>query len=333
VTKYTVLLDEFDEREIRPSDLYERYAALVADEMTALRKQDGAWAAVGCPACGAGAGEPAFTKYAFTYRECPACGTLYVSPRPTAAALAAFRETSAAERFWREQVIGVTAESRSRYVAAPRLDWILDNAEALSGPRDYLHLGPLYDPIPEELARRRSFDRVVATGAPGTVGVETLPDATPERVAGVRGRFGMAALLEVLEGAFAPGVVLTAVRERLGVGGRLLITAVSWDGFETQMLRERARGIGLPSHLNLFSRKGIAAVLAQSGFEMIELSTPGRLDAKLVHEAYRVDPTLPLPRFLAHVVAHEEPDVLHRFQEFLQMARLSSHLRVVAEAS
>jgi hypothetical protein len=337
--KYTVLLDEFEEREIRPPELYDEYEAIVAEELTRLAAQPDAWETSPCPACDARATAPAFRKSSLQYNHCERCGTLYVSPRPSSRALASFRETSAGERFWLERVVPPTAASRGRYVSGPRVDWVLDNAAALDvRPRWYLHVGPAYDAVPEELARRGVLDRIIAVSPPPPVagvadpGIERVHDAGVAAFGRLGGRAALAAIFEMLQGHSSPAALLTAVRGALMPGGRVLITTVSWDGFETQMLRERARGIGLHSHINLFTLEGITELVRRTGFRLLELSTPGRLDAKLVAEAFKADPALPLSRFIQRIVCHPEPAVLQQFQEFLQTARLSSHLRVVAEA-
>lgn len=337
--KYTVLLDEFDEREIRPPELYEQYASLVAEELTRLLGAPATWRVSPCPACGSTTSAPAFRKNAFAFNRCAGCGSVFVSPRPPAPALATFAERSAGERFWRERVVAPTAASRGRYVSGPRIDWITDNRGALAAASPcYLHAGPAYDSIPEAMAERGLFRRIVAVSPPpaparaSALGLERVGGPLRDAVAAIREELHLVSVFETLEGEFAPAETLAAIRAKLAPGGRVLVSTVNCDGFEIRMLGERARGIGLPSHLNLFSLRGITRLCERSGLCVIELSTPGRLDAKLVADALRGDPALPLHPFVRDIVQHEEPAVQRHFQEFLQLARLSSHLRVVAEA-
>lgn len=338
--KYTVVLDRFEEREIRPPELYDQYVSLILDEMPRILGDPSGWRSCGCPACESEAQSAAFEKNGFAYRRCHSCHSLFVSPRPGEDALRTFRRRSRGERFWLDRIVSATAESRSRHVSSPRIEWIIDNAlSAKVSPLVHLHVGPVYDLIPEILAQRGIFERVLAACAEvEAVGVlEDRPDAIPRfelaSHATLPGNLALVSLFETLEGQHDPFALLAGLREKLAAGGRVLLSTVNADGFEVQMLRERARGVGLPSHLNLFSIRGVSALLERSGLRVLELSTPGQLDAELVAKACRDDPGLSLPAFLEGIVRSEDPSVLRHFQEFLQLARLSSHMRVVAEVA
>lgn len=333
--KYTVVLDEFEERDIRPPELYAEYVALVRRETAALLGDPSAWAPCACPACGGPTAAPAFEANGFAYRRCAGCESLFVSPRPPAAALARFRTSSRGEQFWRDRIVAATAESRARHVASPRIEWIIANALAVGvRPLAYLHVGPWHDRTPELLGERAVFDRVVAVSADGDPpaggrhAVQRVPLASV-----AQGSAAVASVFETLEGAHDSFALLTALRATLAPGGRLLLAVVSGDGFEVRMLGERARGVGLPSHLTLVSVGGMSRMLERAGFRLLELSTPGQLDTELVAKAARTHPGLALGPFLGRVLASEDPSILKSFQEFLQVARLSSHMRVVAEAA
>ena len=338
--KYTVVVDQFEEREIRPPELYDQYVSLILDEMPRLLGDPSGWRSCDCPACGSGDQSAAFEKNGFAYRRCHSCQSLFISPRPGQDALAAFRRRSRGERFWLDRIVSATAESRSRHVSSPRIEWIIDNAlSAKVRPLVHLHVGPVYDLIPEILAQRGIFDRVLAACAGG--GAAGMHEGDPDTIARadlsslgtLPDNLALVSLFETLEGEHDPLATLTSLRAKLSPGGRILIATVNAGGFEIQMLRERARSVGLPSHLNLLSVRGVSTLLERSGFRVLELSTPGQLDAELVVKACRQDPTLALPAFLDGIVRSEDPSIVRHFQEFLQLARRSSHMRLVAEAA
>jgi hypothetical protein len=68
------------EEEIRPKRIFDEYLRLAERDtqkyFTGCEHQS-----VCCPACGL-EGLYSFTKHGFDYEECPACQTLFVSPRP-----------------------------------------------------------------------------------------------------------------------------------------------------------------------------------------------------------------------------------------------------------
>lgn len=337
--KYTVVVDQFEEREIRPPDLYPQYVALVLDELPGLLGNPAGWTACECPACGSRDQSVAFEKNGFVYRDCQECRSWFVSPRPSPRSLATFRGRSRAEQFWRDRILSATAASRSQHVSSPRVEWIVDNALPVDvRPLAYLHLGPLYDLTPEIVAQRGVFVDVFAACPVADVvatqesGAHSIPRVELAALARVPGDLALVSMFETLEGEYDPPRLLAGVREKLVIGGRLLLVTVNGEGFEIQMLRERARGVGLPTHLNLFSIRGISTLLARLGFRVLELSTPGQLDTELVANACHHDPGLSLPPFIESIVKSEDPAILRHFQEFLQLARRSSHMRIVAEA-
>ena len=80
--------------------------------------------------------------------------------------------------------------------------------------------------------------------------------------------------------------------------------------------------------MNIFTIEGIISLFKNSGFEIIELSTPGMLDLNILEN--NMDNT-ELPKFLKDIIKNRDIFVKEAFQEFLQRGRLSSYLRIVAK--
>jgi hypothetical protein len=102
------------------------------------------------------------------------------------------------------------------------------------------------------------------------------------------------------------------------------------SGFDIRVLGARAKNLLPPTHLNLLSLDGLQRLLSRHGFEVIELSTPGQLDTEVVARAAAEEPTLELPPFIDELIRRRGEAVHQAFQEFLQRALLSSHMRAVA---
>ena len=96
------------------------------------------------------------------------------------------------------------------------------------------------------------------------------------------------------------------------------------------MLWDKAPYIFVPEHLNLLSIAGLEQLVQRSGFELVELSTPGQLDVEQVRLACQDDPAIRLPRFVETLLSARGPLAAEDFQAFLQKHRLSSHVRIAA---
>jgi hypothetical protein len=78
---------------------------------------------------------------------------------------------------------------------------------------------------------------------------------------------------------FSPEEELRRIRVVLPESGLLVLTSRSASGYDFSALGERAPDVCVPEHLNLFTEHGLRMLLARTGFELVECSTPGRLDA------------------------------------------------------
>ena len=108
------------------------------------------------------------------------------------------------------------------------------------------------------------------------------------------------------------------------------MTSATSSGFEYQVLKEHSPNIIVPDRLNILALEALVDQIEKAGFEVIELSTPGRLDVEIVKRAYEKDPNIPLDSFWKYIFDSRDANALHSFQEYLQQFRLSSHVRIAA---
>ena len=87
-------------------------------------------------------------------------------------------------------------------------------------------------------------------------------------------------------------------------------------------------------HVNLFNPASLSLLLERSGFDVLEVTTPGRLDAELVRDAVLAG-SLDLSRepFLRRVLIDEWGKLGWPFQQFLAANNLSSHMWIAARIS
>jgi hypothetical protein len=333
----TIVLDrEFLDVDIRPGAESVEYRRRVEDE---IRRRFTGSVLVGtpCPGCLSDASRDAFVKLGLSYRECSRCGTLFVSPRPTDAALTEFYRTSEALAFWRDRVLTPTREMRRTKVFAPRARWVLDTLDQYRrAARSIVLVGYHNDVLVEEIARQEpAHPPLIVTNpvadiefaaAPGErVTVRPMPIG---EVASVGSTDAMLAF-DFIDRCVDVDAFFAAARRLLPPGGLLLGTATLASGFDVQALWDRAPVVVPPDRLNVFSIDGLSSLVERHGFETLEFSTPGVLDAEIVQRAIHQDPGGEWPRAVRQLLDRATPAALSAFQEHLQQFRLSSFGRFV----
>lgn len=327
--KHSVVTSGLRGGDIRPPQLFSEFRRLSIEDAAAFFADGDALVDVGCPACGGVEKQATFEKNGFNYNKCISCQSLFVSPRPTREALARYYSGSRASRFRAEHFTKATQEVRRLFVLRSHASWLgrLFEEAGTTSSRALADLGTNFPTIFEELKLLDLFDSFYsirpnpdladACREHGT----TVTDAPVEKV-------GTVTAFERMECWFAPHERLRSAWEMLAPGGLLVFTTRTSSGFDLQMLWDRTPYIFVPEHLNLLSVDGITRLVERSGFELVELSTPGQLDVELVQLAVEEDTSIVLPPFVATLLRDRGAEAHQDFQEFLQKHRLSSHVRV-----
>lgn len=133
---------------------------------------------------------------------------------------------------------------------------------------------------------------------------------------------------EVIEHVFDPQPFLERCREMLAPDGLLVLTCPNGLGFDIQMLGADSLAVD-PEHVNLFNPDALSMLVQLCGFKVVEVKTPGRLDAEFVHNAI-LDGELNPDPFLERVLVNEWEALGEPFQDFLAEHGLSSHMWLVA---
>jgi 2-polyprenyl-3-methyl-5-hydroxy-6-metoxy-1,4-benzoquinol methylase len=323
------------ETDIRPKELFNRYLELAAKDGSALLADRDSFIEMACPGCGA-KGVPSFVKQGYQYAECRECGSLFLDPRPSAARMAQFYEQADSVRFWSSEFYRVTAESRREVMFRPRAEMIAHMADRFGMPRAALlaDVGAGYGLFLEEVRRTDRFARVVAIEPAKTLaaacrdkGFDVI-EKTVEAVTAGEFAADMITSFEVLEHVNDPLAFLTAVGRLMAPGGLAVLTTLTASGFDIQVLWDAAKAIHPPHHINLMSTRGLECLVSRAELELVELTTPGRLDVDIVINTLAERPGLPVDRFVAGLLAAPAA-ARGEFQTFLAANRLSSHVRIV----
>ena len=321
------------EAEIRPDDLIAESMRTYWADVERLVGQRDAFVDVPCPACGSSDGESRWKKDKVDFLECPACGTVYISPRPTPEILEEHYRTSENYKYWTEVIFPASEDARREKIFRPRAERVVEIAGRL-GTRGgtLVDVGAGFGTFCEEVARLGFFDRVIALEPEPHLaetcrskGLEVVQSPVESASLPVD-RVDVVTNFEVIEHLFEPRVFIEQCARLLSPGGLLVLTCPNGQGFDVEVLGELSWTVA-PEHLNYFNPGSLGGLLERSGFDVVERQTPGRLDAELVRKpALAGELDLSDQPFLKRVLIDEWDRVGDAFQDFLAANGLSSNM-------
>lgn len=327
--------NSFMEEEIRPSELMLNQEKCADADREFLLSRKNEWVEVPCPAC-----ESVFfnffgEKKAFIYVECGNCGTVYTNPRPSQKLLHEFYAISQNYAYWNKYIFPASENSRRLKIFRPRAERIAKYCRELKINCDtLLEVGAGFGIFCEEIAQSGLFKRVIS--------LEPTPDlAETCRLKGfdvinspiedvVENEFvDVLAAFEVIEHLFAPRQFIEQCFRILRPGGLLFLTCPNVKGFDVATLKMLSHTFD-HEHVNYFHPGSLAKLLRNCGFDIIDIQTPGQLDAEIVRKNF-LDGNFDLNNqpFLREVLLERWEELGLNFQEFLAKNCLSSHLLIL----
>ena len=209
----------------------------------------------------------------FALRRCQQCGLMYLSPRPTAAALSDYYppdylpyrppiedERLGLMRYMRRRKLIKRRQLIEKYsgrVSGRVLDvgcatGLFLHEMQLAG---WMSVG--IEPIPSaaEFARQR-FGLEVFQGLLGEAPFEAQS-------------FDVITFWDVLEHTFSPVSDLRRTAQLLKPGGLVAINVPNWESFDRRPFGPYWHGFDTPRHLYVFSRETLTAMLSQAGFRVL----------------------------------------------------------------
>lgn len=327
------------EAEIRPDELMaeqrRRYEADVARLLSARDR----FVEVGCPACAGTDSRPKWSKYGLSFVECRNCETVYMTPRPEPELLEDYYTNSENYEYWSRVVFPASESARRERIFRPRAERIVEIARRHGVEAGTLvDVGAGFGSFCQETDQLGHFDRVIAiepephlAAACRERGLEVI-EAPVER-AELEGGADVVTNFEVIEHLFSPAEFIAKCRGILPAGGLFVLTCPNGKGFDVVELGAASSAVDT-EHLNYFHPDSLRLLLESEGFEVLEVRTPGRLDAELVRKAALAgEVDLSSQPFLQRVLLDEWEQLGGGFQDYLVEAGLSSNQWVVARRS
>jgi len=324
------------EENIRPDHLMRENARLHVEDVQQLMTRRNEFVEIPCPACESNSYQVVFEKDAFTFVRCTKCQTIFINPRPTFEMLAEFYATSKSIKHWNDKIFPSSEDSRRSQIFAPRAKRVVELCKKHNiVTKVLLDVGAGFGTFCEEVKKLAVFDKVIAV-EPSHDLAETCRrkglDVIEKPIEKVDlEEVDVITNFELIEHLYWPKDFLLACGETLPRGGLLVLTTPNIKGFDLLVLGKLSDNIGGPNHLNYFHSESLSVLLQHCGFEVIEVITPGKLDAGLVRKKILSDELDVSSRpFLKYVLIEQWETTGEAFQRFLADNGLSSHLWMVA---
>ena len=331
----TAVLSESD---IRPDALMSEQAQRYADDVGRLVGHKADFVEVPCPACGTDDYHWVFAKMGIDYVVCDSCDTMYVNPRPQPQHLEEYYRTSSNYAYWAEHIFPASEEARRTHIVKPRLDRLIDLCDRHRIRRDtLLEVGPGFGTFCEEAMRSGEFASVLAVEPTPDLaeacrqrGISVIEEPIEHVDLSAAGSPTVVVSFEAIEHFFDPESFLRSCAAVLPPDGLLVISCPSGAGFDVVTLGPRSDTVDA-EHLNYFTPTSIKLLMERCGLEVVEVSTPGLLDAELVRKkAIAGEIDLADQPFLRQVLISHWERLRAPFQAFLADNDLSSHMWVAA---
>lgn len=328
---------QLKEEDIRPQALIGEQQRRFANDVARLLGSRASFVEVHCPACGGSRSSLAWVKYELNYLTCQECNTIYISPRPPPAVLEDYYRHSENYAYWNDVIFPASESARREKLFRPRAERVVEICKRRgveSGT--LLEIGAGFGTFGEEVSRLQSFSRYLAVEPTPRLaatcrsrGLEVL-EAPIEQVSLGEGSIDAIACFEVVEHLFCPRDIIVKAHHLLRPGGLMIVSVPNCGGFDIMLLKDKSSSVD-SEHLNYFNPASLALLFEAIGFDILEVLTPGKLDAELVRsKVLSGEFSVAADPFLQAVLIDRWDELGGPFQEFLAQHHLSSHLWLVA---
>ncbi|MFH1379218.1 MAG: methyltransferase domain-containing protein [bacterium] len=334
--KHVVLNDTGSQSEFKPDVMFDRYLSMTEKEVKKIFQKKNL-KKTSCPACTHAKSSPVFKKSGFQYVECTRCRSVYMSPRPGDEQIKKYYLNSSAIAFWHSKLAKNTQDTRKEKIYEPRLRWIKTRTEEYMPEAESLaDVNTRDNRFIRELIESDYFsDNILlnpfckTTDIAGNLSPKARIIDSFKKPAVNERPIDVIAAFEAIDIVSDVDMLMKKINAQLTAHGLVFLTTISISGFDLQVLWEDSRSIFPPDRINVLSQKGLEMLFARNGFEIIEYSTPGILDLDMVKSAMKKSKNISIPRFVKTMLELGHEHLIHDFQEFLQINRLSSFVRAV----
>ena len=319
------------EEEIRPVEIFDEYLRLARKD-TLTYFGDAQRVSSDCPACEK-KGSLAFVKHGFSYEVCPDCYSLFVNPRPVESAFSKYYTESPSSKYWASTFYKETAEARREKLWKPKARLICETL-ARYGANQYtlIDVGGGFGLFAEEIRDLTSKVPFVIEPAPHLAQVcreKSIPviEKFLEQVEAEDLPLGSKVFVsfELFEHLHNPASFIKRLKVLMESGDFFIFTTLSGTGVDIQVLWEESKSVTPPHHLNFLNPRSIEILFARLGLEVLEVTTPGKLDVDILVN----NQSLIKDKFWQTFIANASEAVKEQWQVMISESGWSSHMMVV----
>jgi 2-polyprenyl-3-methyl-5-hydroxy-6-metoxy-1,4-benzoquinol methylase/ribosomal protein S27E len=326
------------ETDIRPNGLMQEHLVLHREDIRQLIRHKRNFIKISCPACQSDNSRTLFEKDHFTFVACMECGTVFINPRPTLEMLARFYKSSKSINYWNDVIFPASEHSRRNQIFIPRAKRVVELCKKYNvSAETIIEVGAGFGTFCEEIKKLDFFKKIIAIEPSHelaeTCRLKNIPviEKPVEEIDTDGLDAGIVAGFELMEHLYCPGDFLRICENAMRKGGLLILTTPNIKGFDLLVLDRLSDNIIGPNHLNYFNTKSVKHLLEQYSFEVIDITTPGKLDAEIVRKKI-LNGELDISKrpFLKEMLIEQWEAAGASFQSFLADNYLSSHMWVIA---
>ena len=319
------------EEEIRPAKIFDEYLRLAREDT------DTYFGAAerhisNCPACGT-KGDVAFVKYGFTYETCPNCMSLFVNPRPVNAAFSKYYTESPSSKYWASTFYKETADARREKLWKPKAQLVCDTlANYGASHHTIVDIGGGFGLFAEVMRELIGQTPIVIEPGPhlaASCREKLIPvvEKFLEQVESVDLPSGPKAFVsfELFEHLHDPATFLEQLKNLMASGDLFIFTTLSGSGVDIQALWEDSKSVTPPHHLNFLNPRAVEILLARLGLDVLEVTTPGKLDIDILVNNQSVIKDRFWQTFVATATEAEKV----QWQQMIASSGWSSHMMIV----
>ncbi|MDQ1327741.1 MAG: hypothetical protein QG641_1024 [Candidatus Poribacteria bacterium] len=321
------------EEEIRPQKLFDELLRLNREDIS-IYFSNANREKINCPACNE-KGVYSFTKDGFDFDECEKCKSLYVSPRPEKSAFENYYTDSQSTKFWATTFYKATQENRREMLWKPKAKLIHTVLQKFSSDVETIvDIGGGYGVFMEEYLKIHTLNHLVIEPS------KFLSSICREKNLNVNEKFlediqqnelpngkKVYVSFELFEHLHTPKLFLTTLYSLMKQGDLFIFTTLSGMGIDIQTLWENSKSISPPMHLNFLNPKSVRILLENLGFEVLEVTTPGKLDINIMGNNI----TKLKDKFWKNFLEYSDDLEKEKMQLFVSEQKLSSHMMITCK--
>ena len=272
-----------------------------------------------CPVCKNGVGKHFYNKWGVEYVRCNECKTVY----------AIYEDETVTEYNNSEELLGLRlSEEYQSQITENRenvwndfLDWLSVRSFRFMRRREGLNIVDIGN-------RFRGYTKCIQQSK--LCGIynlrESILQESEETIKD--GEADIVFYLDQMQKEMRPVEKLVKIGNCLKDDGLLVLNTRAGSGFDIIALKENNEKIYPYEHILLPSVKGLMHMLEDSGYEVLEITTPGVMDVKYVMDSK--DKLGDDDIFLKYLMEESNQSALQEFQRFLQKNCMSSFVCVIA---